>query len=179
LAKGDPDRAISDYDQVIAIDPNYAIAYYNRALAYRAKGDLERVISDCSLAIALYPKYRNAYFDRGYAYRTKGDFDRAIADYDQMIALDPKDREAYSNRATAYLSKGDYRRAIADIDLTQALPWLAVVVVLALGGWLCLRTDTHAWWSGRTMIDICEQQVVEMQHRNAALERIAAALERH
>jgi hypothetical protein len=29
------------------------------------------------------------------------------------------------------------------------------------------------------MIDICEQQVVEMQHRNAALERIAAALERH
>ena len=180
-AKGDPDRAITDYDQVIALDPNYAIAYNNRALAYRAKGDLDRVIADCSQAIALYPKYRDAYFNRGYAYRTKGDFDRAIADYDQMIALDPNDRDAYSDRAIAYLYKGDFRRSLADLGPSQALPWIAALVFLAACVWLCCRTGTRSRgrWSARTMIDICERQVVEMQHRNAALERIAATLEKH
>jgi tetratricopeptide (TPR) repeat protein len=181
LAKGDLDRAIADYDQAIALDAKYALAYYNRSLAYRAKGDLDRVIADCSQAIALYPRYRDAYFNRGYAYQTKGDFERAIADYDQMIALDPKDRDAYSNRAIAYLFKGDFRRSIADFGQGQVLSWFAIVVFVAAGGWLCCRTGTHACgrWCRQTVVEICEQQVVEMQHRNAVLERIAAALEKH
>jgi tetratricopeptide (TPR) repeat protein len=181
LAKGDPDRAIGDYDHVIARDPKYAIAYNNRALAYRAKGDLDRVIADCSQAIALYPKYRDAYFNRGYAYRIKRDFDRAVADYDQMIALDPKDGDAYSNRAIAYLFKGDFRRSIADFSQGQALSWLAIVVFLPVGFLLCCQIGTHACgrWSGRALVEICEQQIVEMQRKNAVLERIAAALEKH
>lgn len=177
FAKGDLDRAIADYDQVIALDPKYALAYSNRALAYRAKGDLDRVIADCSQAIALYPKYRDAYLNRGYAYQSKGDVNRAIADYDQMIALDPKDKDAYSSRAIAYLYKGDFRRSIADFGQGQALSWLATALFLVAAAWLCWRT-ARGRWSGRTMIEICEQRVVEMQRRNAVLERIAAALEK-
>ncbi|MCP3367526.1 tetratricopeptide repeat protein [Bradyrhizobium cajani] len=180
LAKGDLDRAIADYDQVIALYPKYALAYYSRAFAYRAKGDVDRVIADCSQAIALYPQYRDAYFARGYAYQTKGDFDRAIADYDQMIALDPNDGAAYSNRAMAYLFKGDFRRAIADFDPEQVLSWLAAAVFLAALIWLCCRRDAHASgrWSGPTMIQMCENELVEIKRRNAALDNIAAALER-
>jgi tetratricopeptide (TPR) repeat protein len=181
LAKGDPDRATADYDRVIALDPKYAIAYYNRSLAHRTKGDLDRVIADCSEAIALYPNYRDAYFNRGYAYQTKGDLDRAIADYNHMIALDPKDRDAYGSRAIAYLSKGDFRRSIADFGQGQALTWLATIVFLAVGVWLCCRIGKHASvrWPERRMIEICEQEVVEMQRKNAVLERIAVALEKH
>lgn len=180
LSKGDPDRAIADYDRVIALDPNYTLAYYSRALAYRAKGDLDRVIADCSQAIVLYPKYRDAYFNRAYAYQTKGDFDHAIADYDRMIALDPKDSDAYGNRAIAYLSKGDFRRFIADFGPGQALSWLAIVVFLPAGVWLYCRKAARARGrlSGRTTIEICEQEVVEMQRRNAILERVAASLEK-
>lgn len=179
--KGDLDRAIADYDQVIARDPKYAVAYYNRSLAYRAKGDLDRVIADCSQAIALYPRYRDAYYNRGYAYQAKGDIDRAIADYDQMIALDPKDSDAHSGRASAYLTRGDFRRAIADFGQGQALSWLATIGLFAVAGWLCSRLGLHARrrWSGRTMIEMCEQQTVDMKHRNAALEKIAVALEKH
>ncbi|WP_375312773.1 tetratricopeptide repeat protein [Bradyrhizobium sp. A5] len=181
FAKGDPDRAIADYDQVIALDPKYAVTYYNRALAYKAKGDIDRLIADCSQAIALYPQYRDAYFNRGYAYQAKGDFDRAIADYDRMIALDPNDGDAYSNRATAYLSKGDFRRYIADFGQRQALSWLAAITILAAVIWFCCRTGAHARGrlSGRRMIEIFEQELVEIRHRNAALERIAAAVEKH
>jgi tetratricopeptide (TPR) repeat protein len=179
--KGNLDRAIADYDQVIAIEPKYALAYYNRCLAYREKGDLDRVIADCSQAIALYPRYRDAYYYRGYAYRAKGDLDRAIADYDQMIALDPNDGDARSSRASAYLSRGDFRRSIADFGQGQALSWLAAIVFSAAAVWLCCRTGMHGRGrqSGRTMIEICQQELVEMQRRNAVLEKVAAALEKH
>jgi tetratricopeptide (TPR) repeat protein len=178
LVKGDLDRAIADYDRVIALDPGYALAYYNRSVAYREKGDLDRVIADSSQAIALYPRYRDAYSNRGYAYQTKGDLDRAIADYDQIIALDPNDSDARNSRANAYLSKGDFRRYFADFGQGQALSWLIIIVVLVVV-WLCCRTGIQARGrqSGRTMIEMCEQELVEMRHRNAALEKIAAALE--
>ncbi|KWV53940.1 hypothetical protein AS156_08020 [Bradyrhizobium macuxiense] len=181
LAKGDPGRAAADYDRVIALDPKYAIAYYNRSLAHRAKGDLDRVIADCSEAIALYPNYRDAYYNRGYAYQAKGDLDRAIADYNHMIALDPNDRDAHDSRASAYLTKGDFRRFFADFGLGQVLTCLATIVFLAVGVWLCYRTGKYAsaQWSGRTAIEICERGVVEMQRKNAVLERIAVALEKH
>jgi tetratricopeptide (TPR) repeat protein len=180
FAKGDLDRAIADYDRVIALYPKYALAYYNRCLAYREKGDLDRTIADCSQAIALYPQYRDAYYYRGYAYQAKGEVDRAIADYDQMIALDPNDRDAYSSRAIAYLSKGDFRGAIADFDLGQALSWLAAAAFLAAVIWLCCRRDAQApgRWSGPTMVQMCENELVESKRRNAVLESIAAALEK-
>ncbi|QPF92944.1 tetratricopeptide repeat protein [Bradyrhizobium commune] len=182
LVKGDVDRAISDYDQVIALDPSYALAYYNRSVAYREKGDLDRVIADSSQAITLYPRYRDAYANRSYAYRAKGDLDRAIADYDQMITLDPEDKDARNGRSTAYLLKGDFRRSIADLDLEQMLSWIAaIVVLLAVTIWVCSRTGTHArgWLSGPKMIEMVERELAEIRGKNAVIERIALALEKH
>jgi tetratricopeptide (TPR) repeat protein len=180
-ANGDLDRAIADYDRVIAFYPKYALAYYDRCLVYREKGDLDRAIADCGQAITLYPRYRDAYYNRGSAYQAKGDVDRAIADYDQIIALDPKDSEAHGSRAMAYLSRGDFRRAIADFGQGRVLLWLATIVLLAVIGWLWSRTRVRVGrrGSGRTMMEVCEQQVVDMRHRNAALERIALTLEKH
>ncbi|MGJ5047500.1 tetratricopeptide repeat protein [Bradyrhizobium oligotrophicum] len=180
FVKGDLDRAIADYDHVIALYPKYALAYCNRCLAYREKGDFDRVIADCSQAIALYPQYRDAYDYRAYAYQAKGDPERAIADYDQMIALNPNDSDAHSGRAFAYLSRGDLLRAIDDFGHGPVLLWLATIVLLAVIGWLSSRASVHARrrWSGRTMIEFCEQQIADMQLRNAALERVARALEK-
>lgn len=180
-AKGDLDRAVADYDRVIALYPNYARAYYSRCVIYRDKGDLDRAIADCGQAITLYPQYRDAYYDRGEAYQAKGDGDRAVADYDQILALDPNDSEARGSRATAYLLKGDLRRAIADFGLGRVLLYLATVALLAAAGWLCSRAgmQTRRRGSGRTMIEACERQIGDLQHRNAALERIVLALENH
>uniref|UniRef100_UPI000B1E57A9 tetratricopeptide repeat protein n=1 Tax=Bradyrhizobium tropiciagri TaxID=312253 RepID=UPI000B1E57A9 len=85
--KGDPDRAIADYDRVISLNPKYALAYYNRSLLYRTKGDLDRVIADCSAAIALDPNYTDAYNTRAIAHLAKGDFRRALADLSLALAL--------------------------------------------------------------------------------------------
>src|SRR5262245_55977091 len=112
--KGDYDRAIADYDQVIRLDPKHALAYSYRGSAYRHKGEYDRAIADFDQAIKLDPKSVYAYNNRGNVYYLKGEHDRAIADYDQTIRLDPKHVAAHNNRGNAYFDKREYDRAIAD-----------------------------------------------------------------
>jgi tetratricopeptide (TPR) repeat protein len=88
-AKGEPDRAIADYDKAIWLNPKFADAYNGRGSAYDDKGDRDRAIADFDQAILLNPNYADAYNNRGIAYRAKGAPDRAIADYDQAIRLNP------------------------------------------------------------------------------------------
>jgi tetratricopeptide (TPR) repeat protein len=118
---GQLELAIEEYDQAIALDPQYAEAYLARGYTYAIMGDLDRAIADFDQAIALDPQLAEAYAKRGTAYAVKGDFDQAIADLDQAIALDPQNANAYMNRGNAYDDIGDFDRAIADFDQAIAL----------------------------------------------------------
>jgi len=93
-----------------------AVAYYNRALKYRARGDNDRAIADYTEAIRLNPNYVNAYHNRGVAYHVKGDGDLAIADFSEAIRLNPSFAPAYSCRGTVYAGRKEYARAIADFS---------------------------------------------------------------
>ena len=95
---------------------NRAVAYYNRAIRYRARGDNDRAIADYTEAIRLNPNYVNAYHNRGVAYHVKGDSDRAIADFSEAIRLNPSFAPAYSCRGTVYAGRKEYARAIADFS---------------------------------------------------------------
>ncbi len=55
VGQGDADRAIADYDAAIGINPQYAIAFYNRAQAWRRKGDAARADADSAEAVRLDP----------------------------------------------------------------------------------------------------------------------------
>jgi lipoprotein NlpI len=129
--KGEPDRALSDCNQAIQLDPKYAPGYSNRGIAYYAKGDYERAVADETAAIGIDPKFPDAYFERGRAYYAKGDNDRAIADEDEAIRLDPKFTTYYYTRGAAYFAKADYGHAVADysaairLDPKYAYPYRA------------------------------------------------------
>jgi tetratricopeptide (TPR) repeat protein len=62
--KGEHDRAIADFTESIALDPNDAEAYYNRGVVYGAKGEFDRAIADYDEVIALNPKNASAYSPR-------------------------------------------------------------------------------------------------------------------
>jgi tetratricopeptide (TPR) repeat protein len=55
LSGQDDDRAIADYDAAIAINPQYAAAFYNRAQAWRHKGDTAKADADAAEAVRLDP----------------------------------------------------------------------------------------------------------------------------
>jgi tetratricopeptide (TPR) repeat protein len=48
--RGDADKAIADYNQAIALKPDYAAAYENRARAFVDKGDYTRAVYDVTKA---------------------------------------------------------------------------------------------------------------------------------
>jgi tetratricopeptide (TPR) repeat protein len=55
-AKGDNDRAFTDYNEAIRLDPKYPAAYFNRGAVYQARGDGDLASRDYSEANRLEPK---------------------------------------------------------------------------------------------------------------------------
>ena len=88
--KGEYDRAIQDYDQVLKLPPNDALAsraYTSRGFAYVNTGLYDRAIQDFNRAIMLDPNYANTYYGRGFAYTRKGEYDRAWSDFHTALVL--------------------------------------------------------------------------------------------
>jgi tetratricopeptide (TPR) repeat protein len=116
LQKGDVDRAIADYDQIIEHDPNNPIARLRRASAYFQKREFDAALADYEKAVELDPKDEYAYLGRAGAYMAKEDIDRANADYGRVLLIHPDNFSAYVGRGLAYNAKDEPDRAIADCN---------------------------------------------------------------
>jgi len=114
--KQDPDRALSDCNAAIRVDPTYALAYVNRANAYLGKGDSEQAFANFDEAIRLDPKSAWAYVGRGNSHKNNGDLDHALADFNESIRLDPYYAPAYFHRGYLYRNKGNFDGALADLN---------------------------------------------------------------
>ena len=144
--KGDHDRAIADYDEMIRLDPKISQAYNNRGISWRAKGNLDRATADFSQAIGLDPTLPQAYQNRATVWRAIGDHDRAIGDLDRAIALGPDNAEAYNDRGASWRAKGDMTRAIADLDRAIKLDPKSAKAYTERGGiWLAKRDNERAF----------------------------------
>jgi len=119
--KGQYDKAISDYNKAIAINPRDPEAYNNRGVAYKNKGKYSKAISDYNKAIKINPGFVEAYNNRGVAYKDKGKHDNAISDYSKAIEINPGLAGAYNNRAVAYFSNNEYEKARDDVHKARNL----------------------------------------------------------
>jgi tetratricopeptide (TPR) repeat protein len=115
-ARGEPKRAVEDYDQAVKLNPHDADVFFRRGIAHGTLGDADRAMGDFDQAIKLEPDHVGALYSRGLTYSNKGQWERAIKDYDQAIKLSPNNVMAISNRGNAYLALKQYDRAIADYD---------------------------------------------------------------
>lgn len=112
--KGDHDRALSDYNRSVELNPKNARTYFNRALAYANKKDYDHAIADYGQAITLDPKYAHAYAGRGAIRYLKGDTETALVDYNKAISIEPTYATGYVNRGLAWEKKNDLQKALAD-----------------------------------------------------------------
>src|SRR5262252_4525941 len=67
---------------------NTAVAFDNRANAWRGKHENERSLADHNEAIRLEPNFPHAFFNRGNVYFVREDWEHAIADYSQAYKHD-------------------------------------------------------------------------------------------
>ncbi len=118
---GDYDKAIADYNAVIALGPDDDTAYLGRANVYMLKGDHERALAELNAFIQRKPSKATAYSGRCRAYAAKGDLPRALTDCTHAIELEPRDAAAWFERALVYRQMRDDDRQLADLSRAIAL----------------------------------------------------------
>jgi tetratricopeptide (TPR) repeat protein len=120
--RGDYNGALRDYNRAIAMNPQYAFAYNNRANLRFQQKDLRGALTDYNRAIALKPNLALAYSNRGNIKAEFKDTKGALADYNRAISLDPKDDLAFNNRGFLKDEKlNDVSGALADYNQSIAV----------------------------------------------------------
>ncbi len=117
--KGDYARAVSEYEQAIAIRP-HAKTLSNLGTAYRRMGDLTKAESALQRALTVDPRSKEAHFGLGLVRSSQQRFVEARKEYAVALETDPSYEEAYVNvgaidMATGKLADAEmaFRKAIA------------------------------------------------------------------
>jgi tetratricopeptide (TPR) repeat protein len=118
IHKGELDKAMSDANESIRLNPRDYRGYLERGIVYRRTGRLDKAIGDYDTTIHFNPNFARAYYDRAVAYGLKGDYHQAIRDETEAIRRgNPIDQpDFYYNRGVSYESIGTLDKALADYN---------------------------------------------------------------
>jgi len=87
--------AIKDYNHAIRLQPDYADAYFNRAIARKANNYLIGALADYDKVLRLNPDFTDAYYNRAKIWEQKENHSKAIADYQKYLDLGGGIRDGY------------------------------------------------------------------------------------
>src|SRR5665213_1861660 len=116
LDRGDIPHSIADFNQAIALAPDFAPAYQNRGNAWYARGNYGQALADYDETIKLDPNSASPYINRATVRRDLGYNEGALADYEKAMGLSGNSATPYSGRGQIYLHQKDYTRALSDFD---------------------------------------------------------------
>ncbi|XP_037553806.1 small glutamine-rich tetratricopeptide repeat-containing protein alpha [Nematolebias whitei] len=86
--------AVEFYSKAIALNPQNAVYYCNRAAAYSKLGNYAGAVQDCERAISIDPNYSKAYGRMGLALSSLNKHAEAVGFYKKALELDP-DNDTY------------------------------------------------------------------------------------
>ena len=88
FAKGEPDKAIADLNEAIHLDPQNAVAFFNRARC-RMGSQPDLALADLAEVLRLNPSNFPALANRALIWESKREWQKAIKDLDEAIRLMP------------------------------------------------------------------------------------------
>jgi tetratricopeptide (TPR) repeat protein/predicted Ser/Thr protein kinase len=121
MARRQYDAALSGFEEVLARDPKYALAYHSRARVRYWRGDPEAALKDVNHVVdTLAPQSAIFLNDRPELLRALGRAGAAEADYERSIKLQPRQVDAYIGLARLDRARGhaDKTRAWYDQMVT-------------------------------------------------------------
>jgi tetratricopeptide (TPR) repeat protein len=123
------ERAISDYDRGLELEPFYAeIAhvYLNKGVAFHLLQKYEEAIKTYDEALGYNEDFLEAWNNRGAALFELSRYEEAIASFEKAIELNPKEPKAWNDRGIALSELEQYEEAIAShekaIELSPNYP---------------------------------------------------------
>ena len=116
MAAGRVDEALVRYDCVIAIQPDYANAYYNRAMALQENQKLEKCLVDYDRAISINSNFADAFNNRGNALNGLNLFHEALISFETAMILAPNSAQVYYNAAISLQKLIRFDKALVMLD---------------------------------------------------------------
>lgn len=114
LQAGDSAKAILDFEETLALNPESSLARHNLAVLKKSKGNLDETEKLLSEAIEKNPKQPYSYAERGLLRMQAGNLKGALEDYTVAIRLDPADADYWLNRGIIKEQSKDLHGALAD-----------------------------------------------------------------
>ena len=111
IYQGKYQEAIRVYKETIDLNPTFAMAYNNRAVAYQNLKQYEKASADFNKVKEI--KSNNSRVKNNTNPNAQK-YEADIARYSQAIALNPNDAKAYHHRAWAYYMLKQYNSAVSD-----------------------------------------------------------------
>lgn len=118
---GTVDKAISEFEKALQLNPGHIRAHNNLGRLYAVRGNFDEAIVHFKQALAINPRYGRARNNLGGAYLQKGDYDSAIVEIQRSLAVNPNNANAHNNIALAYYLKGNYKVARAHLNKVISL----------------------------------------------------------
>jgi tetratricopeptide (TPR) repeat protein len=124
---GEKHRAISLYEEMLLIDPDYAPGYINLGTIHFHLRQFVRAEELYRQATLKDPEYVLAFFDLGNVLDELERSDESIEAYQRAVGLAPRYADAHYNLALAFERKGERRAALrhwqAYVKLDKSGPW--------------------------------------------------------
>ncbi|MDR9402715.1 MAG: tetratricopeptide repeat protein [Halothece sp. Uz-M2-17] len=109
-------KAIKDYNQVLALNPNSVQAYFYRGLTYSQQKQFQKAIKSYNQALTLKSNIANIYYNRASAHLAKGNLYQAIQDCNQAIKIAPDWASPYGQKGFIYIKQRNWKKALANYN---------------------------------------------------------------
>jgi tetratricopeptide (TPR) repeat protein len=192
-------RAVGLYQQALARDPEFALAYARLAYARLfehfsiqplAPAELDAVKSRIDHALVLEPDLPEAHLALGlYRYWGYRDYGPAIIEFRRALELQPSNARAREYLGFVYRRQGDWEKSLAEMTRAEELDPLDVNTVIQQGvTYICLRRwneaqravtralaiDPHFTLAAWLLARICENSRGDIECARRAVETVPA-----
>ncbi len=97
IYQSDGSKMISSMNEILKVEPDYALAYFYKAYGYYFLNDRKGFEENIEKAIQIFPDFKDALIESGKIAMSKGDFGLAKLRFNSVIKLDPANKIALEN----------------------------------------------------------------------------------
>jgi tetratricopeptide (TPR) repeat protein len=153
------DAAVADFQQAVAIRPDFADARCNLGSALLQQGRVDEAIVEFQKAVEIQPLNPNYSGDLGTALLQKGRLDEAISAFRSSLAIQPNSYDVHNNLGFALYRAGQMDEAIAQFLRTLELKPDCQPAQKSLAGmaWILAASPDASLRNGPKAVELAEE----------------------